>query len=470
MWALFIVLKSKMLTTLIYFSMAEKMDTSSAAGSCRGSAELDMGETEAIHIIVAPCDVPKDVFDEDQTFVKWVAMPKESAAQIAEFVVDQLEQIQPRCISIWAFQNCLTSESTETIEELKECVDNIQEAWRVNKRHRVCFATAVFVPNEVEQWSMTAEFNAHVMKANAAMVMQPLRIHRAFLVKQQGENILCVDGKKFMEHNAKHGLGSTMTIEALKTVVKWLLLHHKKGMYNKNIPASNVDNMGLQPTPLGYTLGYFDVPEMQKIMKLRGLFISRRSRSVSRKRMGSTSKPVKRVLSTEQGRTPRKQRIPSVELEEPTQILLRKVSEAYRINADMYNCDRSAEKERERAKLDAIFLLFAEKSEKLKKMEKEYNELLQMKTPVSKDPCKQEEEVKRLRDINRDLKADNYWQRQEMNRLRKRLQDANRDLDDMMIDLKIWKRRAEERKLRTVEWAPVTRMKQPTKKTNPKRK
>ena len=107
-----------------------------------------------------------------------------------------------------------------------------------------------------------------------------------------------------------------------------------------------MDNVGMQPTPLGYTLGYYDVPEMTRIMKVRGIFISRRSRSVSRKRLGSDGKPAKRVLSTEQGRTPRKQRIASVEVEEPTQILLRKVSEAYRLNADMYNCDRSAEKEK----------------------------------------------------------------------------------------------------------------------------
>ena len=447
-----------------YFSMAAEMETSNATGSCRGSADLDVGEMESIHIIVAPCEVPKDVFDEEQTFVKWVAMPKESAAQVSEFVIDQIEQVQPRCISIWAFQNCLTSEAVETTDELKECVDNIVEAWKSNKRHRVVFGTAVFIPNEVEQWAATAEFNAHVMKANAAMKMQPLRLHRAFLVKQTGENILCVDGRKFIEHNAKQGLGSTMTIDALKIVVKWLLLHHKKGMFNKNIPPSNMDNVGMQPTPLGYTLGYYDVPEMTRIMKVRGIFISRRSRSVSRKRLGSGGKPAKRVLSTEQGRTPRKQRIASVEVEEPTQILLRKVSEAYKLNADMYNCDRSAEKEKERAKLDAIFLLFAEKSEKLKKLEKEYNELLKMKTPVSKDVSKQEAEIKRLRDINRDLKADNHWQRAEMNRLRKRLQDSGRDLDDMMRDLKIWKRRAEEKKLHRIEWAPVT------KKVNPRRK
>ena len=450
--------------------MADQIDVTKAAGSCRGADEMDLGEMEAIHLIVAPCDVPKDVFDEEQTFVKWVAMPKESAAQISEFVIDQLEQLQPRCISVWAFQNCLTSESEETIDDLKEAVDNIVEAWKANTRHRVVFTTSVFIPNEVEQWPLVAEFNAHVMKANASMQMQPLRLHRIFLVKQAGENILCVDGRKFIEHIAKHGLGSTVTIEALKTAVKWLLLHHKKGMFNKEVPPSNMDNAGIQPTPLGYTSGYYDVPEMAKIMKTRGLFVSRRSRSASRKRLGSSDKPPKRVLSTEQGRTPRKQRIVGKELEEPTQILLRKVSEAYRLNADMYNMDRSAEREKERAKLDAIFLLFAEKSERLKKLEKEYNELLQIRTPVSKDPTKQEAEIKRLRDNIKDLRADNQWQRAELNRLRRRLQDAGRDLDDMMRDLRIWKRRAEDKKVRPVEWSPVTRMKQPTKKTNPRRK
>ena len=412
--------------------------------------EPELGTFEAIHMIIAPMEIPAGIFDEAQTGITWVPMLKETSAQVAEFVIDQLDQVQPRCITIMALQNAFKMSAVETVEEIKSSIDLIVGSWHLNQRHRVVIASLVFVPNDVEEWGNIADANAHIMRANKSMKMQPLRIHRIFLSKQKGQGVQVVNGGRFLEFKNNQGLGATPTMESLKLMVKWLLMHHKKGMYNTEIPDSCEESAGMQPTPLGFTDGYCNNPDMRDILAQRGQFVSRRSRSSSRKRE-TPKKPAKRVTSAEQGRTPRKQRINSVGSEPPAQILVREMSEAYRQNADMYRLDQEKEKKRENDRLEAVYLMFHEKSQKLREVEKRYQDLLFCHT--SDDGRNAMEEVRRLKQSNRRLGNENDYLRDEVRRQARKIQDLGRDYDDVWNDLKEWKKRAQQKVTRKVEWS-----------------
>ena len=428
----------------------------------------EMGTFEPYHVVIAPMEIPESIFSENQTGIKWLPMVTETAAQIAEFVVDQLEQARPRCITVMALQNAMRVEAMETVDDVKGAIDTVVDCWRLNTRHRVVFTTLIFTPNEVEEWGNIAEVNGHIHQANKQMSMQPLRIHRIFLSKQRGENVLVVNGSRFVEFNNKTGLGDTPTLEALKLIVKWILLHHRRGMFNRDVPASCPETALMMPTPLGFTEGYHNCTILSQILRQRGQFVSRRSRSTSRRREPNT-KPVKRVTSAEQGRFPRKQRVSSVtDNEDPSQLLVRKLSEAYRQNAEMYRVDAAKEKAAENKKLESLYLLFHEKAEKLKEMEKRYEQLLYTRQP--EEQRKDSAEIRRLKTRNKELLEDNYWLERENERLARRFQDLGRQYDDVYADLLIWKKRAEGKT--TIRWSTKSDRdaRAPTKKISHKRK
>ena len=431
--------------------------------------EPQLGTYEASHMVIAPMEIPAEIFDSEQTGITWIPMINETAVQIAEFVVDQLESAQPRCITILALQNTVTRYSAETVEDIKRAIDTIVDTWQEHRRHRVAIATLIFCPDEVEEWANVAEINDYVMRANQKMKMQPLRLHRIFLTKQKDQGVMVVNGGRFLEFEKGQGLGSTPTMEALRMMAKWILLHHRKGMFNTNIPSSNQDNAGMQPTPLGYTDGYYNNKDMATILKQRGQFVSRRTRSTSRRRVSTSKPPAKRVLSAEQGRTPLKQRVNSVDEEPPSQILVREMTKAYKQNSEMYKLDEEKNRRREQDRLEALYMLFHEKSEKLKQVEKQYRDLLLTHVPV--DDQRESDEVRRLKNNNRYLSNENHGLRREAARLHRRIQDLGRDYDDVYEDLKEWKRRAQAkpRSTRKVEWSVKPAKKAaPTKKISPR--
>ena len=184
----------------------------------------------------------------------------------------------------------------ETLDDIKAGVECLSAAAVESGKHRLTFSTCRFPPDQERFWPELGDMNAFLRRHTAAIGEQPLSCHKVFLCPQGDQ--LATFAQMYEEFFSKTSLGRTPTDAAINITVHWLKMHHEKAYLKARQPSELKKHPHLPPPlPLGLTTEYINDKYMTAILKSRGMFRARRTRSAARR--GGQRRGSHRTISRE---------------------------------------------------------------------------------------------------------------------------------------------------------------------------
>ena len=170
----------------------------------------------------------------------------------------------------------------ETQEDLESAIKAVSEAAEMSGRHRVTWSTARYAPDLERHWPDINDLNTFIRNHTARCGLQALSLHKIFL-QPAGNGQFVTFSQMYEEYFTKKSLGRTPT-EAAATLTKiWLGQHFQSAYKNPPKPSDKQLHPLALPLPLGMSPDYVNDEYLLSILKSRGLYRGRRSRSASKK-------------------------------------------------------------------------------------------------------------------------------------------------------------------------------------------
>ena len=368
---------------------------------------------------------------DDEIEIIWLSQIGKSIDQVTETILSLLEDISvPRRITVLAYQLFINTETTETI--LKH-LENVAETATAHPMHQIAIATIRFVPEDTMDWKKHAEINRQIRKMTIALGEQSFNLHKCLLRKQPDENGLGVVGEMYEDKQQEIGLGSILSLAAMKKIARWVIKHHINAFDNPDVKLSKQMDEDLMPIPLSYTAGYRYNKAMIDFMTEKGCYLNNRARSLSLTRDAATK--VKRTRSVDEskmpGRKTRKvenhrnktkqvakmiyiQKNPNANKPKPKEQPLIKFKEQPRTLVSIYkelnekNNELAKERERVMSLRGDEYKRDTEMRERYQHYEKELDRYHDDNSYLRKEVEQQQAEIDRLRkQINQEEEADN---------------------------------------------------------------
>ncbi len=329
-------------------------------------------------------------------------------------------------------------------DELMEAVRTLTEAAISGGKHRITFSTARYPPDYERHWSAISDLNNELRKYTQDVGEQSLSIHKAFLCPQDG--VLVCFAAMYEEFFKKSSLGKTPSELAGEIVGGWVESHHQHAYKHDRRPRSRVLAPLPLPLPISMTREWANDEYMVRLLKSRGLFRGRRTRSTSRRapprRASHRTISRDRADSLVSGARPNGGRSPMSNgcLER----LLHQVQRSGRTR-DQYTRERECSKVTSR-----ISSLYREKCEEVVSLRVEIETLkLQLELAKDKQEGERELETNQLRLEIKRLREAEKWQDAAYDKLA-RVKDSllcdNKALEQEMENLRLSKKERRQKK------------------------
>ena len=170
----------------------------------------------------------------------------------------------------------------ETQDDIESAIKAVTEAAEVSGRHQVTWSTARYAPDLERHWPDINDLNTFVRNHNARCGLQALSLHKIFL-QPAGNGQYVTFAQMYEEFFSKKSLGRTPT-EAAAALTRIWLTQHFQSAYNKPPQPSDKQLHPLAlPLPLGMSPDFTNDEHMLNILKSRGLYRGRRSRSATKR-------------------------------------------------------------------------------------------------------------------------------------------------------------------------------------------
>ncbi len=234
---------------------------------------------EPIRLHLSDVNTCSRTWSNSQTGIQWIHISDATMEIFVERVMSFLAEKHPHNITISAFQLYLHEESPEDM--MKSITNIIMEA-QASDRHRVTISSLRFNPEDERIWCTIGELNQQIRDLHIKHNLQPLALHKIFIVKDDRVNGYVVKGNHFIEFNERRSLGSSPSEKAVQLIADWVIRHHATGIDNSNIIPLKKDQGVMVPCPLGLSSQFYNDEKLASFLKSRGLFV-RQSRSATRK-------------------------------------------------------------------------------------------------------------------------------------------------------------------------------------------
>lgn len=332
----------------------------------------------------------------------------------------------------------------EQNEDLMATIRCLTEAAIEGGKHRISFSTARYNPDGERHWFSLSELNNEIRSYTQLIGEQSLSLHKAFLSPENG--VLACFAQCYEEFYRKTSLGKTPSDLGVQIVIGWITQHHQHAYVHQRRPKKRILAPLPMPLPISMTKAWYEDEYMVRLLKSRGLFRGRRTRSTSRhappRRTSHRTVSRERSDSQVSGARPNGGRSPMSNgcLER----LLHQVTKGGRTR-DPYTREREASRVAGR-----ISSLYQDKCAEVVSLRVEVETLkLQMDLMKDKREGDKELELNELRLELRRLKDNEKWQDASYDRLAKvkeTLLYENKQLEEQLEDLKISKKERRQKK------------------------
>ena len=370
-------------------------------------------ETGPIHIHYADFEIETPAGAK----VKYLVLKEKTLQEFGEMLLSSMEREQRQMLITVDVLTAFIYD--ESFEDITSVIKAVTEAAMESSRHRVTWSTLRFAPDAERYWSDIGDLNSWIRRYTAQTGEQNMALHKVYL-RPKG-NQLYTYAEMYEEWWRKSSLGISPSGAAAFVNATWVEKHHANGFQSPRMPREPRTDVLAIPCPLGMTSEYVDDERILSMLKSRGLFRGRQSRSASRRsttRRGShRTHSRERADSCVSGARPRGARTPdSVSALER---LLNRVARMPR-KSDPHST------ERETAKVTArIAELYRGKCTELTKVQLESESLcLELELCKEAHDFKMEAEITKLRDENRQLREAQV----RLDRLADKLTDIKEDL------------------------------------------
>ncbi len=287
----------------------------------------------------------------------------------------------------------------ESYADITSVIKAVTEAAIESGRHRITWSTLRYCPDSERYWIELGDLNTWIRNYTAQTGEQHLSFHKIYLKPRNGQ--LFTFAEMYEEWWRKSALGQAPSDAAVVVNATWCEKHHSSAYGGPRIPREPSKEVLPIPCPLGITPDYTEDEKILSILKSRGLFRGRRTRSEARR--SGTRKGSHRTLSRERsdscvsGARPRGARTPdSISALER---LLNRVSRMPRKD-DPHGTEREASRVTSK-----IAELYTGKCQELTRYQLEVESLrLELELVREARDIKMESEVTKLKDENRYLR------------------------------------------------------------------
>ena len=420
-------------------SDAEKV-ARDATANARFRAQLEESwEPIRLHIT----DFPIEQSPLTSTPVDIRVVQEKSLQEFSEATIALIEQeSHPTNISI----DCLSAYfMEEASDDIMAAIAAVSEAAIESKIHRVTFSTLRYSPEFERHWNSLGQLNNRIRQHNINQGEQTLSLHKVFLTPRAGR--LETFGECYEEFTKKISLGSTPNELGAQIVLSWVLRHHQNAYQQPRKPDATKKLAPLpMPVPLSMSEEYAENEAMVAILKSRGMFSGRRTRSASR-RGGATRRTSHRTISRDRsnsmvsGAKPRGARSPQSlgALER----LLHQVS-----RGNNQGCRQNRDRESSRV-TDRIASLYRQKCDENTRLHLELESTALEMELLKENQQEQESEVIKLRSEIQKLRETVDWQdtrSDKLNKIKGVLYNENKLLEDELKSLRLSKKHKKAKK------------------------
>ena len=219
------------------------------------------------------------------------------------------ETKRPMCITVDVLNRYFLEEESEDIES---AVKSISEAAAASGIHRVTFSTVRYSPDLARHWADLHLLNNFIRQYTSQRGEQPLNLHKIYLAPSGGQFV--TQGLMYHEFFERSSLGRNPSESAVFVNAHWVDKHHKSAYFNVLKPSGKQVAMLPLPIPLGMTASFTEDEIYLNILKSRGLYRGKRSRSMSRvnnrRKVSHRTRSRERSDSCVSGARPRGERSP----------------------------------------------------------------------------------------------------------------------------------------------------------------
>ena len=350
-------------------------------------------ETGPIHLHYSDFDIETPAGSK----VKFIRMKEKSLQEFAEMLLSTMEREERE---MYITVDVLTAFFLdESFTDITSVIKAVTEAAIESNKHRISWSSMRFYPDAERYWVEIGDLNTWIRKYTAQIGEQCYSLHKIYL-KPKG-NQLFTFAEMYNEWWHKSALGQVPSDAAAVVNATWTVKHHENAYKSPRMPREPRTEVLPIPCPLGMTDEYTKDEKILSILKVRGLYRGRRTRSASRR--SATRKGSHRTISRDRsdslvsGARPRGARSPnSVSALER---LLNRVARMPRRD-DPHSAEREAAKVTSR-----IAEMYTGKCQEVTKYQLECESLrLEMELIREARDIKMEGEVAKLKDENRYLK------------------------------------------------------------------
>ena len=211
--------------------------------------------------------------------VKYILLKEKSLQEFGEMLLSTMErELRPMYVTIDVLSAFIYEESYEDITSV---IKAVCEAAMESGRHRTTWSTLRFAPDAERYWSDIGDLNGWIRKYTAECGEQPLATHKVYL-KPRGKQLFTF-AEMYEEWWHKTSLGSRPSDGAAVVNSTWIEKHHASGYESPRMPREPRTDVLAIPCPLGLTDEFIKDDRMLAMLKSRGLYRGRRTRSTSRR-------------------------------------------------------------------------------------------------------------------------------------------------------------------------------------------
>ena len=245
-----------------------------ARGEKRKSLEIE--EAQPIHMHVADYHLEQWIYEPEILFKQ---TGEESLDQFVEENISMMEtESRPLYITYDIIINFFMEASEE---ELFKAMKTLMDFAINSGRHRVTFSTGRYCADFERHWASLSDVNNEVRRMTQEAGEQSLSLHKCFLSVQEGA--LATSAATYAEFQSKKSLGRMPSELAEQTLLNWIQRHHAHAYQQPRRPKRKVLAPLPLPLPVSLTHEYANDQFMVSILKSRGMFRGRRTRSSSRR-------------------------------------------------------------------------------------------------------------------------------------------------------------------------------------------
>ena len=222
-----------------------------------------------VHDYVLASYKPYDGLWEDSETRKWISMANKSLREMVDVTLTAIRDTTvPKNILVIFFQKYVGGIS---LSVLRGYVREIVDEARGQNWNKILFSTCWFTPAHQQVWGVVGEFNRYVHRANEAMGMNRVNLHKCLMSQVDGRYDLRTRCAMWLEFQLGLHLGQHLSYEGVASVVKSVIIVLNTAYVIPKKVMRSRETRKVVPPALAVTPGYNKNVFMRQLLADRGL-------------------------------------------------------------------------------------------------------------------------------------------------------------------------------------------------------